>query len=124
MIAPVLLVEDDPDTRSALCLLLESEGYTVVGAKDAQSALEQLEDGLRPSVVLVDLLLPDGSGWDVMKHLDQEAHLKSVPIILISGMPKDDVRILADAVFKKPVDYPNLLATIRQFANRQLPAAE
>jgi hypothetical protein len=37
-------------------------------------------------------------------------------------MPKDDVKILADAVFKKPVDYPNLLATVRQFANRPAPA--
>lgn len=121
MVAPVLLVEDDPDTLSALCLLLEGEGYTVVTAKDAESALQQLEDGLRPSVVLVDLHLPRASGWDVMKHLDEEAHLRSVPTILISGMPKDNVKTLADAVFKKPVDFPNLLSTVRQFANRQTP---
>jgi len=116
MVAPVLLVEDDDDTRSALCFLLEAEGYNVVSVKDAESAIQQLTDGLRPSVVLVDLHLPRASGWDVMKHLDEEAHLRDVPTILISGMPKDNVKVLADAVFRKPVDYGNLLATIRNFA--------
>jgi hypothetical protein len=51
-----------------------------------------------------------------MKHLDQEAHLRDVPTILISGMPKDNVKVLADAVFRKPVDYGNLLASIRSLA--------
>lgn len=118
MVAPILLVEDDEDTRAALCHLLEAEGYTVITAKDAEGALKHLQDGLRPSVVLVDLNLPRASGWDVMKHLDEEAHLRDVPTILISGMPKDNVKVLADAVFRKPVDYGNLLATVRQLANQ------
>ena len=116
MLAPILLVEDDEDTRGALCHLLEAEGYVVITAKDAEAALQHLEQGLRPSVVLVDLHLPRASGWDVMKHLDQEAHLRDVPTILISGMPKDNVKVLADAVFRKPVDYGNLLASIRSLA--------
>jgi CheY-like chemotaxis protein len=121
MVAPVLIVEDDNDSRSALCHILEGEGYTVVTAKDAQSALEHLEDGLRPSVVVVDLHLPDASGLEVIQHLDQEAHLRAVPTILISGAPKDKFGIEPDAVFKKPIDVPSLLAAIRQLANKAVP---
>ena len=121
MVAPVLLIEDDPSIRSVFCEILEAEGYTVVTAPDAETAVRQLEEGLRPSVVVVDLHLPRASGWEVMKYMDQESHLRSVPTILMSGMPKDDVKLLADAVFKKPVDVASLLSTIRSFAHRQMP---
>lgn len=119
MVHPILLVEDHADLRVALCKILEADGYTVVTAETAEEALATLEDGLRPSVVLVDLHLPRASGWEVLKHLDQEAHLRSVPTILMSGMPKDDVRVLADAVLRKPVDVNGMLSLVRNLVSRQ-----
>ena len=59
----VLVVEDDPDVRSALNDLLEAEGYEVETASNGKEALERLAEH-RPGLVLLDLMMPVMSGWD------------------------------------------------------------
>jgi CheY-like chemotaxis protein len=113
---PILLIEDDAEVRVALCEMLEAQGYVVIAVETAEAAVAQLEDGLRPSLVLVDLNLPGMSGWDVVNYLEQQPHLRAVPRIVMSGIPKDHVKLVANAVFKKPVDVATLLATIGELA--------
>lgn len=81
----VLIVDDHPEFRRAARVLLESEGYTVVGdAQDAASALVQ-NAALAPGVVLVDIQLPDHDGFWVADHL---AALAAPPaVVLISSRP-------------------------------------
>ena len=62
--AVILLVEDDLDSRNALVAFLELKGLAVVTATDGAEAIGRLEAGLRPSVMLIDLMLPEVTGWD------------------------------------------------------------
>ena len=62
---PVLLVEDDETLASILARHLRTHGYTVESCMSAESALAALKDGLRPSIVVLDINLPDATGWSL-----------------------------------------------------------
>ena len=59
----LLLVEDDYDIRAMLVMLLDMEGYHVVRATNGREALTLLEEGLRPHLILLDLMMPVMNGW-------------------------------------------------------------
>ena len=108
----ILLVEDHSDTAAALYEMLTGRGYSVLTADDGQQALDLLERGIRPRLILVDLMLPQVSGWDLLTYLQTDPDLRTTPTVVITGVPKEQVRVIADAVFSKPLDYHQLAATI------------
>ena len=77
----VLLVEDDPDVRAMLRLLLEDENYRVFEAGDAERALERV-DAERPDLLIVDLKLPGQSGLDLVRIVRSTSQ---VPIIVVTA---------------------------------------
>jgi two-component system response regulator MprA len=81
----VLLVDDEQDVLRALSELLESEGYKVVTATDGRDALERLHGGLRPDVILLDLMMPGMDGWDFRQEQLKDDDLGSIPVIVISA---------------------------------------
>ena len=112
--ASVLVVDDNPETLKLLELALESEGIHVRTASSVLRALEALHDGsLRPSVIVTDLMMPQTTGWDFLKHLRAEPSLKSVPIVVITGADASDSEGLADVVLQKPFDPLKLAQTVR-----------
>ena len=110
----ILLVEDHSDTAAALYQILADKGYSVLIADNGQQALDFLERGIRPRLILVDLMLPRVSGWDLLKYLQDDAELRRIPTIVITGVAKDQVRVIADAVFAKPLDFQGLTSKIDQ----------
>ena len=83
----VLIVDDHPSFRATARALLESEGWQVVGeAEDAASALTAVRD-LRPDVVLLDVQLPDGDGFEVCEELARDSAPR---IVLVSSRDKAD----------------------------------
>jgi PAS domain S-box-containing protein len=81
----VLLVDDEPAVRDALRALLQREGYSVFPAEDVSSALREFERNReRVSLVITDMMLPDGSGVEVIRSLRELD--PSLPVIAISGM--------------------------------------
>jgi DNA-binding response OmpR family regulator len=81
--APILIVEDDPDTRALLQATLAEEGLTVATAADGQAALRWL-DRQRPALLLLDLSLPDLRGEDIARV----AHARygpGLPILVVTG---------------------------------------
>jgi CheY-like chemotaxis protein len=108
----ILLVEDHPDTSAALLHLLTERGYSVITAVNGQQALDLLEAGTRPRLILIDLMLPYISGYELINYLQRDPELRSTPTIVITGVPKDQVRVVADAVFTKPVDFAELTTKI------------
>jgi len=81
----VLLIEDDEDIRAATVECLEEEGFTVVGAESADEGLAQLRGGLTPTVILLDLMMPDRTGWDFRRDQLADRTLRNIPVIVLSA---------------------------------------
>jgi CheY-like chemotaxis protein len=105
----VLVVDDDAEIRDALCALLQHEGYTVVRAENGAQALEQLRR-VHPSVMLLDLMMPVMSGWEVLEALEESGELKDVKVVVVSAMTAPFAR----ACLRKPVDLDELLDVVGQ----------
>jgi len=91
----VLIVDDDSDVRTALKELFETEGYNVVLAANGRAALNRLREGLRPRVVLLDLMMPVMDGWDFRTHQQQDPALKDIPVFILTAAGFSDATIHA-----------------------------
>jgi CheY-like chemotaxis protein len=116
----VLVVEDDAATRRGYVKLLVRDGLEVIEARDGQHALDLLESGIRPTVVLLDLSLPRVSGRELIDQLHSDPNFRHVPIIVVTGaMDTQAAPLIADAVLMKPIDGGELVARVRAAHDRQ-----
>lgn len=90
----VLLVEDDQFLSSILKNRLSKEGVEVVSARDGEEALSLLRQGTMPDLMLLDIILPKKSGFEVLQELRDDPSIKEPPVIIISnlGQPEDIAR--------------------------------
>jgi CheY-like chemotaxis protein len=105
----ILVVEDDEDTRDALCSLLRGENYRVLYAKNGREALQVLSRA-RPALIVMDLSMPVMTGWQLLDCIHDRKLLPGVPIIVLSAdarPPSTDVCFL-----QKPVGAEHLLEEI------------
>ena len=114
----VLVVEDDPELQGALKFLLIMEKFVPRLASNREEILEALRTPPLPDVALLDVGLPDTNGFDVLARMRQHPRLKSIPVIMLTGMAtrEDVMRGLAggaDGYITKPFDRDVLLAGIR-----------
>lgn len=114
----ILVVEDHADTSAALYTLLTERGYSALTADNGEQAIDLLDRGIRPGLILVDLLLPRVSGEDFLSHLNADPELRHIPTIVITAVPKDQVRVITNAVFSKPLDFIKLTRTIDALVSR------
>ncbi|HEX6995634.1 MAG TPA: response regulator [Gammaproteobacteria bacterium] len=105
----VLLVEDDCATREQLSEVLRLWGYTVDTAADGEEALNLVQRNPPPHVLLVDLLMPRLSGWELIAEIKKNERLSRIPLVVVSGCSQDE-RLLppADAHLGKPLDLGRL----------------
>lgn len=87
--APILVVEDEGDIRTLIGYNLGQEGYEVELTVDLRSAREALRV-LRPHLVILDLMLPDGSGLDLARQIRTSPGLADVPILFVTAQSLDD----------------------------------
>src|SRR5256885_7367733 len=109
----VLVVDDDYDIREALSDVLAAEGYSVITAADGGEALERLRGGVRPAVMLLDLMMPRVSGVEVIDALRKDESLCQIPVVVCSanrGYGPDDLGV--HGVLRKPVSVEELLEAI------------
>ncbi len=88
----ILLIEDDPFLSSVLRMKLEKESFKVIRAADGDEALNFLiEQGVKPDLILLDLILPKKNGFEVLETIRQDPLLEKLPVIIISnlGQPSD-----------------------------------
>ena len=80
----VLVVDDEPDMREAISLLLEGRGYQVLTAQHGAEALDVLRR-TRPSVILLDLMMPVMDGWQFRAAQLLEPSLAAIPVVIVTG---------------------------------------
>ncbi len=81
----VLVVDDDAEIRQALTDVLEDEQYSVVCAANGREALDLVDDGLCPEVILLDVMMPVMDGWHFLSARLRHPQLVEIPIIIISA---------------------------------------
>jgi two-component system response regulator MprA len=109
----VLVVEDDIDTRATLGEVLELEQYEVIMASDGAEALDVLENGELPCVVILDLLMPRLGGSELYERMQAAQRLANVPVIVTTSDPSRAPSGVL--IMKKPVNLQHLLSAVRQF---------
>ena len=113
----VLVVEDEPNIAKAEKLILEGE-YTVHVAHDGEAGLAKAKE-LKPDVIVLDVMIPKMSGFDVCKAIKSDRSLDSVKVIMVTAknQPKDEksgMELGADDYIMKPFEPDELLHVIQQ----------
>jgi CheY-like chemotaxis protein len=120
MPSPILIVDDDTDLRRALTELLEEEGYVVEGAADGRDALAKLQDGLRPALILLDLMMPGMNGWDFRKAQLDDPELRALPVVVVTASGVDPATIRTQLgpvdLIAKPIYPTELLDVVGRLA--------
>jgi len=112
----ILIVEDNPDVSGWLRDLLGRHGYSVIVANGVIAAMRVLSIEEKPDVVILDIMLPDGSGIEVLKYI--RTNDMPTRVIVMSGCLHDSAHIQAvealkpDSILIKPTDFDLLLSTI------------
>jgi DNA-binding response OmpR family regulator len=115
--AKIMVVDDDPDLRQALSLRLRANNFDTVNACDGYSAIA-LAQREHPHLIILDLGLPAGDGFAVLKNLQQFPALSTIPVIVLTARDpeaneKHTLESGAVAFFQKPADNEELLGVIR-----------
>jgi CheY-like chemotaxis protein len=96
---PVLVVEDDPETRDLIRRMLERENHVVLEAENGRAALEVLAREL-PSVILLDLMMPEMDGFELVVNLRQAEAWRHIPVVVLTAkdLTEEDRRRLDGGV--------------------------
>jgi CheY-like chemotaxis protein len=81
----LLVVDDNPDIRDTLAIALSNHGFRVTGAANGKAALELLEAGLRPEMIILDLNMPEMSGWELLDVLAARPDLSGIEVLVLSS---------------------------------------
>ena len=114
----ILLVDDNPDVNATLGRFLRAHHFEVVVALDGNQALERLRAGPRPSLILLDVMMPGADGHAFRAAQRADPALAAIPVIVFSGAY--DVGSIAEQLgvrtfLTKPVDAQRLLDVVRRF---------
>jgi CheY-like chemotaxis protein len=121
----VLVIEDDPWTRTITTALLTGEGFAVVEAKNGEEGLKMARQHV-PDAVLLDLALPTKSGLEVLRELKSDHSTDAIPVIIVSAygtlMNEQDAH-QATGVIQKPFDYDDLVGQVERATANTLEVA-
>jgi len=111
----VLVIDDSEETRQLMRTILEDEGYDVIMAIDGESGIRKAKQ-LEPFAILLDILLPDINGWNVLKRLKSMSETVDIPIIIISVLENTSKGISMGAIdfFVKPIERDKLLDRLKR----------
>ncbi|MGV9171793.1 MAG: response regulator [Promethearchaeia archaeon] len=105
----ILLIEDDLSTIKLITSYFESKGYSCKGVISASKGLEELRNS-KPKLILLDIILPDKSGYELCKLIKSDEDYADIPIFLLTAIPAAEVEkkmeeIGADGYILKPFDF-------------------
>jgi len=119
----VMVVDDEPDILFTVGQVLETCGYEVIKAKDGKECIEILNQlGEKPDLVLLDIMMPEISGWDVAAKIKENPDWKEIPIVFLTA--KGDTmsvgmgNLAAVDYIVKPFDIKDLKERVDKVCNR------
>lgn len=120
----VVYVEDEPDMIQLVSLILAHEGFSLVGALGGKEGLKTIRR-LQPDLILLDLMMPDMSGWDVYREVKADEKLRHIPVVVITVRSEASERLMSLHVHKvngylvKPFEIQELVRCVRQALNEE-----
>jgi len=120
----VLVVDDNPDTAGLYCRYLEAQQLAVRAANTVDQMWVLLAEA-KPALVLLDLLMPEQDGWDVLQRLKAMPEMATVPVVVCSVLTQPDLALAlgAKAVLQKPIERQDLIRTVQELLDGQDSAA-
>jgi CheY-like chemotaxis protein len=116
--ALLLVVEDNEVTREGLAFVLRRAGCAVTLASEGAQALALLRAGLRPNLILLDMLLPAVDGWGLLDERKRDPALAAVPVVIMTALsiacPEWAASLGAAGLLHKPIETGALLAEVRR----------
>jgi CheY-like chemotaxis protein len=113
----ILVVDDNADNRYVIGRLLQLGGYTVMSANGGREAV-QIAERERPSLILMDLAMPDIDGWHATAQIKDQPELAHIPIIAVTGHVTNDelnraIHAGCTDYLTKPIEYERLMSKVR-----------
>ena len=121
----ILVVDDDPGIRGIIKMYLEKRGYSVKTVSNANEASTLLKEGPLPNLMLLDIMMPGETGWQLLEELEHDSKLSKIPVIAISGLEKPrqgaeyDSKMLYDYLVK-PFSMEELSRAVGKFIQTQV----
>ncbi len=115
----ILIVEDDDGVQQALANVLREEGYEVETVNDGTAALRRLNEGPPPSLILLDLMLPQMDGTEFRARQLADSRVANIPVIVVSARPDGRTtaqRIGAADFLPKPMSFDALIRAVQNTA--------
>lgn len=125
----ILIVDDDPDIRDVLTIILEAQGYQITVARNGIEGFAKLSDE-KPDLIILDLLMPKMDGFAVYKELQNTkwAELNNIPILILTSVREEASRrryeletgqtLSADCYIEKPISPDLLIETVGKLVKR------
>jgi CheY-like chemotaxis protein len=115
----VLLVDDEHLVRGVIAGWLRRSGYVVVEAGNGEEAWNELQR-TQPDIVVSDLQMPGGSGWELVRRIRGTAALTALPVIIVTGSAVDPrrERLDCDLLLEKPFSPDQLLGAVTMVMDR------
>ena len=122
----ILVVDDEPDIRNILRILLEAKGYTVLEANNGRTAVQVVRRQPELDLIIMDIMMPELSGLDATRRIRRSAHpqAQTIPIIAVTANAfASDVRAALDAGMNehiaKPLDSARLYAVLQRYCGNK-----
>ncbi len=117
----ILVIDDEPAIHRLLQIILEGEGFQIVGLEGSNETKRAIASG-RPDLIILDIMMPEVSGFDVLRMLKSDPDTKDIPVIVLTVRNmKDDIdkamQLGAESYMTKPFQPAELVKTIRSLSH-------
>jgi len=85
----VLIIDDEPGIIDIVEANLEGDGFEVISATDGKQGLERIRAD-KPELVILDVMMPEMDGWEVLRHLEQDPDTAGIPVIMLTAKAADE----------------------------------